>query len=68
MTRALSTKLFWTGVVVLLVSVKLLLSFFFPGLRAPGELLVGGFLLLVSTAQIFVLSARVRKDSSSDGS
>lgn len=66
--RALSTKLFWTGVVVLLVSVKLLLSFFFPGLRAPGELLVGGFLLLVSTAQIFVLAAGVRKDSSSDGS
>jgi len=64
-TRARSTKLFWTGIVVLLVAVKLLLSFFFPALRAPGELLVGGFLLLVSTAQILVLVAGERK---ADGS
>jgi len=65
--RALSTKLFWTGVVVLLVAVKLLLSFFWPGLRAPGELLVAVFLLLVSTVQIFVLSAGLRRASPPDG-
>jgi hypothetical protein len=66
-TRALSTKLFWTGVVVLLVAVKLLLSFFWPGLRAPGELLVAAFLLLVSTVQIFVLYVGLRKAPPSEG-
>jgi len=66
-TRALSTKLFWTGVVILLVAVKLLLSFFWPGLRAPGELLVAVFLLLVSTIQIFVLCAGLRKAPPSEG-
>jgi hypothetical protein len=44
--RNLGRDLKWNGAIILLVGSKLLLSFFFPGLRTPGELLLSGGLLL----------------------
>jgi hypothetical protein len=58
--QALSTKLFWTGVINLIVGVKLLLTFFVPGLRAPGEELLSGFLLLVCTMQLLLLHSSTK--------
>jgi hypothetical protein len=60
-SRALSNKLFWTGVVTSLVGLKLLFSFFIPGLKTPGELLLSGFLLLVCAVQLFLLYSSVRQ-------
>ena len=54
-------KLFWTAVIVTMIAVKLLLSFFVPALRATAEYLVGGFLLLVCSAQLFMLSRSKRE-------
>lgn len=60
-SAAVPRRLFWTAVVILLVGVKLLVTFFAPRLRAPGEPLLGGLLLLLSTAQLFLLYSDVRR-------
>ena len=57
----LSSKLFWTGVITLIVGVKLIITFFAPSLRAPGELPLSGFLLLVCTVQLFLLHSSVKQ-------
>jgi hypothetical protein len=64
-TPMLSTKLFWTGVITLIVGVKLIVTFFAPSLRAPGELPLSGFLLLVCTAQLFQLHFSLKKGKTS---
>jgi len=38
--RNLGRNLNWTGAIILLVGSKLVLSYFFSGLRTPGELLL----------------------------
>ena len=55
----LARNLLWIGVVTLLVGGKLVLSFFVPGLRTPGELLLSGGLLLVTTVSVFRVRAEV---------
>lgn len=52
-------NLFWIGIVTLLVGIKLILSFFIPGLKTPGELVLSGALLLVCTMSIFNLRSRL---------
>ncbi len=47
----------WTGIVSLLVGVKLILSYAAPGLRTPGELIWSGALLLIYAARILSLRA-----------
>jgi hypothetical protein len=51
----LSSNLLWIGIVTLLVGVKLVLSYFVPGLKTPGELVLSGGLLLVTTVRVFAL-------------
>ena len=58
-TRSLSKNLLWIGVVTLLVGIKLILSFFVPGLKTPGELVLSGVLLLVCTVNIFNLRSKL---------
>jgi hypothetical protein len=57
--RSLKKNLFWIGIVTLLVGIKLILSFFIPGLKTPGELVLSGILLLVCTVNIFTLRSKV---------
>lgn len=59
--RSLSRNLLWAGIVTLLVEAKLVLSFFVPGLKTPGELLLSGALLLVYTARIFSLRSGLER-------
>jgi hypothetical protein len=65
--RRLSKDLFWIGIVTLLVGIKLTLSFFVPGLKTQGELMLSGGLLLIYTFRIFGLRRELvrRVDSSS---
>lgn len=58
-------KLFWTGVAVSLVCLKLLLSIFIPGLRTPGELVIGAIILLACSIQIFSIYSYGRKQPKS---
>ena len=51
-----------TGIIMMLVAIKLLLSFFLPGLKTPGELVLSGFLLLVYTIKSFVLYSKVKQE------
>ena len=55
----LGRNLLWSGVVTLLVGTKLVLSYFVPGLRTPGELVLSGGLLLIYTVRLFNLRAAV---------
>ena len=59
-TRSVSRNLFWIGVVTLLVGIKLIFSYFIPGLKTPGELILSGMLLLVCTVNIFTLRSRLQ--------
>ena len=52
-------NLLWIGIVTLLVGIKLILSFFIPGLKTPGELVLSGILLLVCTGSIFKLRSNL---------
>ncbi len=52
-------QLFWIGIVTLLVGIKLLLSYFIPGLKTTGELVLSGVLLLVCTGSIFRLRSNL---------
>ena len=63
--QSLSNKLFWTGVITLIVGAKLIITFFAPSLRAPGELPLSGFLLLVCTVQLFLLHSNVKPGKAS---
>ena len=58
--RSINRNLFWIGIVTLLVGIKLVLSFFVPGLKTPGELVLSGALLLVCTVNIFSLRAKLQ--------
>ena len=57
--RSLKKNLFWIGIVTLLVGIKLILSFFIPGLKTPGELVLSGALLIVCTINIFSLRLKI---------
>ena len=61
--KTVEKKLFWTGIATLLVSLKLLLSFFIPGLKTPGELVLSGVLLIACTWQIFDIYSNLKQDS-----
>ena len=58
--RRLSRNLLWVGVVTLLTGLKLVLSAFVPGLKTPGELVLSGGLLLVTTVSVYRMRAAVR--------
>ncbi len=57
-TSSLSKNLLWIGIVNLLVGIKLILSFFVPGLKTPGELVLSGALLLVCAVNVFNLRSK----------
>ena len=61
LVRSASRIMLWTGIVALLVGLKLILSYAFPGLRTPGELVLSGGLLLVYTVRILSLRSRFEK-------
>jgi hypothetical protein len=61
--KTVEKKLFWTGIATLLVSLKLLFSFFVPGLKTPGELVLSGVLLIACTWQIFDIYSNLKQDS-----
>jgi hypothetical protein len=61
--KTVEKKLFWIGIATLLVSLKLLLSFFVPGLKTPGELVLSGVLLIACTWQIFEIYSNLKRDS-----
>ena len=52
-------NLMWIGCITGLIGVKLMLSFLFPGLRTPGELLLSGALLLIYTGIIFATRSKI---------
>lgn len=52
-------ELLWIAIVMALVGVKLVLSFFFTGLKSPGELLLSGGLLLVYSGRAFLLRSQL---------
>jgi len=56
--------LFWAAIVMGLVALKLMLSFFVPGLKTPGELLLSALLLLIYAYRL--LRLRVKLSSKSD--
>ena len=62
--KTVEKKLFWTGIATLLVSLKLLLSFFVPGLKTPGELVLSGILLIACAWQIFDIYANLKHEKS----
>ena len=54
-SRRVSRTMLWTGVVALLVGLKLVGSYFVPALRTPAELLWSGGLLMIYTVRILSL-------------
>jgi hypothetical protein len=60
-SRTISSTMLWTGVVALLVGLKLVGSYFVPALRTRGEMLWSGALLLIYTARILSLRAEFER-------
>lgn len=60
-SRELSRNLQWIGIIMLLVGAKLLVSFFVPALKSPGELALSGGLLLVYSIKTFRLRSGLVK-------
>jgi hypothetical protein len=60
--RDLSRNLLWSGIVTLIVGLKLVVSYLAPGLKTPGELMLSGGLLLVYTARIFRVRYRLERE------
>ena len=56
---SLGKDLLWAGIITGLVGCKLVLSFFFPGLRTPGEMLLSGMLLLIYTIRILYIRSKL---------
>jgi len=61
LAQTVSKTMLWTGIVALLVGVKLILSYVVPGLRTPGELVWSGALLLIYTGRILSLRSEFEK-------
>jgi len=61
LAKRIEKHLFWFGIVNLLVGIKLIASFFWPGLKTPGELVLSGGLLLIYTVKIWSLRSEVIK-------
>jgi hypothetical protein len=53
--ETIKSGLLGASIIMLLVSVKLLLSYFVPQLKTPGELLLSGILLLIYTIKTFLI-------------
>lgn len=62
LVRAIKSGLLSASIIMLLVAIKLLLSYFVPGLKTTGELVLSGLLLLIYTIKIFILYARVKRE------
>ncbi len=60
--KAIKNGLFGAGIIMLLVSIKLLLSYFVPGLKTSGELVLSGILLLVYTIKTLSLYGRIKRE------
>jgi hypothetical protein len=55
-------NLFWFGVINLLVGLKLILSYIFPGLKTPGELMLSGLLLIIYAIKIWLIRLKLDKE------
>ncbi|MBC8184773.1 hypothetical protein H8E88_27075 [candidate division KSB1 bacterium] len=64
LAKAIKTGLLGAGIIMLLVSIKLLLSYFVPGLKTSGELILSGILLLIYTIKTLTLYSRVKREMS----
>ena len=64
--KIIDKNLFWFGIINLIVGLKLTLSFFWPGLRTPGELLLSGALLLIYAAKIWSLRIKINATSETE--
>ena len=61
LAKKLQTGLLGAGIVMLLVSIKLLLSYFMPGLKTSGELMLSGILLLIYMIKTFSLYYKMKQ-------
>jgi len=64
LVQAIKTGLLGAGIIMLLVSIKLLLSYFLPGLKTSGELILSGILLLIYTIKTLSLYSKVKREMS----
>jgi hypothetical protein len=66
-SRTVSRTTLWTGIVALLVGLKLVGSYFVPELRTRGEMLWSGALLFIYTARILSLRSEFERRVGSPG-
>ena len=64
LAKEMKTGLLGAGIIMFLVSIKLLLSYFVPGLKTSGELILSGALLLIYTIKTFSLYIKVKQEMS----
>ena len=62
LTKAIKTGLLGAGIIMFLVSIKLLISYFVPGLKTSGELVLSGILLFIYTIKTLSLYSRVKRE------
>jgi len=60
--QSIKTGLLGADIILFLVSIKLLLSYFVPGLKTSGELVLSGILLFIYTIKTLSLYGRVKRE------
>jgi len=61
LAKHIRTHLLWFGIISMLVGIKLVASFIWPGLKTPGELILSGGLLLIYSVKIWSLRSKVNE-------
>lgn len=60
--KQIKTYLIWSAIIMFLVGLKLILSYYFPGLRTPGELVLSGGLLLIYSLKTTLVWRKIKLD------
>jgi len=61
LATSIQKHLLWFGIINLIVGFKLIVSFVWPGLRTPGELILSGGILLIYSVKIWSLRGEVKE-------
>lgn len=67
LAKHIRKHLLWFGIISMLVGIKLVASFIWPGLKTPGELVLSGGLLLIYSAKIWSLRSQINGYRDAEG-
>jgi len=67
LAKHIQKHLLWFGIISMLVGIKLVASFIWPGLKTQGELVLSGGLLLIYSFKIWSLRSKINEHLDVEG-